>query len=85
MNNRIEIAIGNKKLVAEVSDWSEEAPKELCIFIVDENGGISQDICTIRECYIYQEKSGEWIRNDKFLDCFGSGFQSIEIRLTLFL
>lgn len=69
MNNRLEIQIGNKKLVAIVNDWSDELPNELCIFLEDKNGAIMQDICVVREHYHFNAKAGKFDIDNNFVDC----------------
>lgn len=69
MKNSIEIPIGDKKLVVFVNDWSDSAPKEIIVSLDDESGMHVQDICMVRECHYYNEKSGVWETNSKFVDC----------------
>lgn len=68
MNKRLEIQIGNKKLIAELNDWSDECPKELCVYLEDENGCVAQDIGCVREHFAYNEDTYKWII-DTAIDC----------------
>ena len=70
MNNRLEIQIGNKKLVAEINDWSADAPSEIYVFLEDENCLVSQDICMVRECFSFNPKQKNFEINSEFVDCF---------------
>ena len=70
MNNRLEIQIGNKKLVAEIYDWYGELPNELCVFIEDEDGNITQDICFVRGHYSYNKETNKNEFDQNSIDCF---------------
>lgn len=48
MSNRLEIPIGNKKIVARIFE-PEIDPNELEVFIEDQNGHYLQTICVIRQ------------------------------------
>ena len=69
MANKIEIKIGNKKIIAEVNDWSDELPAELCVYLADENDRIVQDICCVRERYHFDKNTGRFKINSNFIDC----------------
>lgn len=69
MKNKIEVPIGNKKIVAYVNDWQDDMPKEIYISLVDNNGIITQDICMVREHYHYNKNSGEFEIDDSLVDC----------------
>ena len=69
MEKQIEVAIGDKKIVAFVNDWADGMPKEIFISLVDSNDMIVQDICMVREHYHYNKNSGEFEIDDSFIDC----------------
>ena len=69
MQNKIEIEIGNKKLVAFIQDWEDELPKEVYISIVDNNGIFLQDICMVREHYSYNEDDDCFEIDSDRVDC----------------
>lgn len=69
MENKIELPIGNKKLIAFVNDWEDEMPNEIFISIADENDRIVQDICMVREHYHYTQKNGEFEIDSSLIDC----------------
>lgn len=69
MEKQIEVAIGNKKLVAFVNDWQDGMPKEIFISIVDEDGRYIQDICMVREHYHYNKNIEDFERDDNLIDC----------------
>lgn len=69
MENKIEIPIGDKKLVASINDWKDELPKEIFISIVDKNNRVIQDICMVREHYHYSPKSEDFEIDSSFIDC----------------
>lgn len=69
MENKIEIPIGNKKLVAFVNDWEDEMPKEIFISLVDEQDRCFQDICMVREHYHYNPNTFDFEINSSLVDC----------------
>jgi hypothetical protein len=69
MENRIEIPIGNKKLVAFINDWKDDLPKEIFVSLFDSNGLVVQDICMVREHYHYNKNQGAFEIDDSFIDC----------------
>ena len=69
MENKIEIPIGDKKLVVSINDWKDELPKEIFISIVDKNNRVIQDICMVREHYHYSPKSEDFEIDSSFIDC----------------
>lgn len=69
MENKIEIPIGNKKLVAFINDWEDEMPKEIFISLIDNNGVFIQDICMVREHYHYNKNTEDFEIDSNFIDC----------------
>lgn len=69
MENKIEVAIGDKKIVAFVNDWQDGMPKEIYISLVDSNGLVVQDICMVREHYHYNKNICEFEIDDSLIDC----------------
>lgn len=68
MENKLVTNIGNKKIVAEILNWHDEFPNELCVYLCDENDRIIQDICLVREHYSCGVNSGVEI-NENVIDC----------------
>ena len=69
MENKIEIPIGDKKLVAYINDWEDGLPKEIFISIEDKNNRVIQDICMVREHYHYSPKSEDFEIDSSLVDC----------------
>lgn len=70
MRNRLIIPFGNMKIVAEIDDLNmPEIPPEMTVYLEDENGVITQDICSVRPHCDYNKKSGEFETNNGFVDC----------------
>ena len=69
MENKIELAIGNKKLVVFVNDWQDGMPKDIFVSIEDEQNRFIQDICMVREHYHYNPKNGSFEIDSNFVDC----------------
>lgn len=69
MKNKIEVAIGDKKIVAFVNDWKDDMPKEIYISLVDRDDVIIQDICMVREHYHYNRKSEDFEIDSSLIDC----------------
>lgn len=69
MKNKIEIPIGNKKIVAYVNDWQDDMPKEIYISLVDSDGVIAQDICMVREHYHYDKNIEGFKIDSSLVDC----------------
>lgn len=64
------IQCGNKKIVAEVNVLDNpELPSELCVYMVDCEGAIVQDICIVRPHYHFDKKSYDFVVDDSFVDC----------------
>ena len=68
-NNKIKIPIGDKFLVAMVNDWRDDMPVELCVYLETNDGRVWQDICLVREHYRFDEKTCDFVRDDKLVDC----------------
>ena len=69
MENKLEINIGDKKIVALINDWNDELPKELCVCLCTQDDAIIQDICMVREHYSYDNKKFEFKIDSNFIDC----------------
>lgn len=69
MENRIEINIGENKLIASVNDWADGMPKEIFISLVDKNDVFIQDICLVREHYHYNTKKEDFEIDSSLIDC----------------
>lgn len=69
MENKIEIPIGNKRLVVFVQDWEDELPKEIFVSIEDMNGRCVQDVCMVREHYRYSKRDKDFKIDSNFVDC----------------
>jgi len=69
MKERIEIPIGENKLVAIINDWKDEMPKEIFISLFDKNGRCFQDICMVREHYHYSTKDEDFKIDSSLVDC----------------
>lgn len=69
MENKIEVTIGDKKIVAFVNDWQDGMPKEIFISLVDNKGVYIQDICMVREHYHYNKKSEGFEVDSSLIDC----------------
>ncbi len=69
MSDRIELPIGNNKLVAFVNNWQDGLPSEIFVSIYDANGVCTQDICMVREHYHFNPKEGRFEIDSNFVDC----------------
>lgn len=69
MENKIEVPIGNKKIIVFVDDWQDDMPKEIFVSLADSNNRVIQDICMVREHYHYNKNEGEFEIDDSFIDC----------------
>lgn len=69
MENKIEIPIGDNKIIVFINDWADGLPKEIFISIEDKNGVCIQDICMVREHYHYSEKNEDFKIDDSLVDC----------------
>ena len=74
MENKLEIKFGDKKIVAEVNDWSDGGPNELTVYLCDKDNCIIQDICLVRPHYeiTHYDVNGkiyEFETNNEFIDC----------------
>lgn len=66
-NNKIIMQHGNLRIAAEVYHDGGDIPAEMCVYLCDENGNPTQDICLVRPAYYY--KKGEWVTDEDFVDC----------------
>ena len=69
MENKLEIKFGDKKIIAEINDWSDGAPNELTVYLCDKDNRIIQDICLVRPHYGVNRKTCEFETNNEFIDC----------------
>lgn len=69
MEKKIEVPIGDKKIVAFINDWHDSLPKEIYISLVDSDGVVVQDICMVREHYHCNHNSCEFEIDDSLIDC----------------
>ena len=69
MENKMEIKIGDKKLVVFINDWHDGMPKEICIYLENEKGQLIQDICMVREHYHYNPKICDFETDSSLVDC----------------
>lgn len=69
MENKIEIPIGDKKLVVFINDWEDGLPKEIFVSIADKDHRVIQDICMVRGHYHYSPKSEDFKIDNGFVDC----------------
>ena len=70
MENKLEIKFGDKKIVAEINDWSDGAPNELTVYLCDKDNRIIQDICLVRPYCEINRKTYEFEINNELIDCF---------------
>lgn len=69
MSNRLEIPIGDKKIVARIFE-PEIEPNELEVFIEDQNGRYLQTICVIRQDFFTRiDDQIECFMNDSRVQC----------------
>ena len=68
MKNKLEVKVGNKKLVVFVNDWKNDMPKEIYVSIADNNGVFLQDICMIREHYHFNPNKKEFEIDSDLVD-----------------
>ena len=69
MENKLEIKFGDKKIVAEINDWSDGGTNELTVYLCDKDNRIIQDICLVRPHYEVNRKTYEFETNNDFIDC----------------
>ena len=69
VEKKLEVSMGDKKLVAYVNDWHDELPKEIYIVVEDESGVELQTVCMAREHYYYDAKSRDQIVDSSRVDC----------------
>ena len=69
MENKLEIKLGDKKIVAEINDWCDDAPNELTVYLCDKDNCLIQDVCLVRPHYEVNEKTYEFETNNEFIDC----------------
>ena len=69
MENKIELPIGNKKLIVFINDWADGLPKEIFVSLEDSDGRCVQDICMVREHYHYNPKNGSFEIDSGLVDC----------------
>lgn len=69
MEERLELPIGDKKLVVSIDDWKDDMPNEIVVSLEDSEGQFIQDICLVREHYRFDEKKRKFVRDDSLIDC----------------
>lgn len=76
MEKKLTIQLGEYQIVAEIYDTvlgvhncKEDNLQELNVYIRDANGAITQDICTVRPHSRYNERMGEFVTDNDFVDC----------------
>ena len=69
MKNKLELPIGDKKLVVWINDWQDNMPKDICVYVEDNNGVIIQDICVVREHYHFNPKKECFEIDSNMIDC----------------
>ncbi len=70
MQNKLEIQLGEYKIVAEINAMSiPEIPPELNVSLQDKTGAITQNICLVRPHYGYKKSLGEFETDNDFVDC----------------
>lgn len=69
MENKLEIRLGDNKIIAEVNKWSDEAPNEITIYLCNKDNHIIQDICLVRPHYEINHKTYEFETDNNFIDC----------------
>lgn len=69
MSNRLEIPIGDKKIVARIFE-PEIEPNELEVFIEDQNGHYLQLVCIVRQNFYTQiDDQIECLMDDSRVQC----------------
>ena len=66
-NNKIIMQHGNLRIAAEVYHDGGYTPAEMCVYLCDENGNPTQDICMVHPAHHY--KKGKWVTDENFVDC----------------
>lgn len=69
MNEKLELPIGDKKLVVFINDWQDRMPKEIFVCVEDSSGALVQDICMVREHYHFNPKRGGFDIDSSMVDC----------------
>lgn len=70
MEKKLIIPFGKHKIVAEVMAMNgPEIPPELCVYLMDDEGCVVQDICLVRPHYDINRKTMEFERDNDFVDC----------------
>lgn len=70
MENKLEIQLGEYKIVAEVNDLNTpDIPPELNVYLVDKHGCITQDICLVRPHHSLNRETMQWTTRNDFVDC----------------
>lgn len=70
MEKKLFIPLGDKKIVVEIDDMNgpEFAPA-CCVYIVDKEDCIVQDICLVRPHEDINKQTAEFETNNEFVDC----------------
>lgn len=70
MKNKLEIQLGEYKIIAEINDMSTpDIPPELNVYLQDKDGAIFQDICLVRPHYDYVRSKEDFVTDNNFVDC----------------
>lgn len=67
---KIEVPLGEYKIIAEVNDMNlPEIPEEICIYVTDKDGVFVQDLCVVSEHYEYHPEDGAFKHDSGRIDC----------------
>ena len=70
MENKIEICLGEYKIVAEIYGEKEPGfPPEMTVYVQNKDNRITQDICLVRPHYGYERESDEIKTDNGLVDC----------------
>ena len=79
MKKRIEIPLGENKIVAEIYDMDcPEFPPEITIYLRDKDDVIIQDICLVRPHYVVDKETCETTISNDVVQCLVWGEPEIE-------
>jgi hypothetical protein len=70
MENKLEIPLGENKIVAEIYDMDcPEFPSEITIHLRDKNDIVIQDICLVRPHYVMSKEAAEVMIDNNIVQC----------------
>lgn len=79
MERKVEIPLGENKIVAEIYDMDcPDFPPEIIIHLRDKNNVIIQDICLVRPHYVMDKETCEAIISNDCVQCLVWGEPEIE-------